>query len=128
MNVTELRLNNYINYNGLNILLSNNMFVDLLQGISIDFYKPIELNEDMLLKCGFESSDFHRTHFFKYEKIDNNLRGDIFCFNIDRNTDFYNTNKTKSFTFKPFGLHIKYLHQLQNLYFEITGKELEINL
>ena len=24
--------------------------------------------------------------------------------------------------------HIKYLHQLQNLYFALTGKELEVNL
>lgn len=132
----EIKLDNWL------YLTPSNMFVKVSQvgrreirpndskGLMVpaEHFEPILLTEDILLKCGFETSDFYKTHYFKYENIDNNLRGDVFCFNIDRNTDLFNTGKTLSFSFRPFSLHLKYLHQLQNLYFEITGRELEINL
>ena len=39
-----------------------------------------------------------------------------------------NPRNTKSYPFYINGYHeIKYVHQLQNLYFALTGEELEIN-
>lgn len=74
----------------------------------IKFIKPVELTEDLLLKCGFVKKD---NYCFYYNGIrlipirDLYLRGNF-----------------------PIRADIKYLHQLQNLYYALTGQELEINL
>lgn len=78
-----------------------------------EFYKPIPLTEEWLVKFGFEKSIYH-------------------C-------DIYELNKNGfeiSFDFKDrvingcylecIELDIKYVHQLQNLYFALIGKELTI--
>lgn len=88
-------------------------------------FKPIELTEEILLKCGFK----HETMF-----IIKNLYlieyGD-FNFALDENNGFYHV-KLSNHSFgheKQVGLGmIKYLHQLQNLYFALTGTELKIEL
>ena len=78
---------------------------------------PIELTEEILLKCGF--AEFYKSDFsVKLECIKN----PIFEF-VRRNHKDWNL-RIKGETHK----HIKYLHQLQNLYFALTGKELEIEL
>lgn len=74
-------------------------------------FKPIKLTEDILLKCGFElynSIDWIRQY---------KLNGVYFTYVIEQ-------NKLSIVDYK----HVKYLHQLQNLYFALTGKELEVNL
>lgn len=77
-----------------------------LMGIKEDWDKPVELTEEILLKCGFKIGN-------KYSNEDARI-GD---FVITFGDNFY-YKKTQ----------IKHLHQLQNLYFAITGFELEINL
>lgn len=77
---------------------------------------PILLNKEWLSKFGFEKSDkrfdyFSRTHYFLYiKKID--LTGDL-VINVD---EYGNIKNSYS--------HIKYIHQLQNLYFALTNTEL----
>ncbi|EHQ41576.1 hypothetical protein [Myroides odoratus] len=87
-------------------------FKDLEIGQLNEFIKPIELTEERLLQCGFK----HTGNGF-YELLGTHIGlcniGDVF-FNVG---------------FKGITIgNIKYLHQLQNLYFALTGKELEINL
>jgi hypothetical protein len=65
---------------------------------------PIELTDDILLKCGF---------------VDNKI-------NLGLN-NFHVTTYGLA-TYGNVGFVCMYLHQLQNLYFVITGKELEVNL
>ena len=77
----------------------------------LEEFEPILLTRDMLEKCGFE--------------------------NIDAN-DQYNSYKKEPLTIRfvagnairaNIGDHefvCQYLHQLQNLYFDLTGEELEI--
>ena len=74
--------------------------------------EPIPLTEEILLKCGFE--------FFDNERIFNN-------FVIE---DFHNGNYyfTAGEGIKLHEKHIEYLHQLQNLYFSLTGEELNVKL
>lgn len=83
----------------------------------IGLFKPIWLTEEWLMKLGFE-------------KLDENTAGCIWV--IVRNdivfddlkiTQWYKPNRPK-FERRHFG--IKYVHQLQNLYFALTGEELEI--
>lgn len=70
----------------------------------------IELTPDILIKCGFVRSD--RTGFTFYALL----------------PLVYNTNHGWWLYNKKMGIPPKYLHQLQNLYFALTGEELEINL
>lgn len=69
----------------------------------------IPLTPELLKRCGFEKGinnpDYHDLRFFVLTKIEEGYRL--------RNCDY------------P-GRDIKYLHQLQNLYFALTGEELTI--
>lgn len=86
----------------------------------IEKIKPIPLTEDILLKCGFVQIAY-------LKNIDENffLTTDAMGFRLQvekNHEDGYYICESLSLN------HIKYLHQLQNLYFALTGTELEINL
>ncbi len=79
--------------------------------------EPIPLTPEILEKCGF--------------KIINHIHGYSF-YTMDRHNkkhlppiDWYE-NRTLYYSY-PVN-HCKFVHQLQNLYFALTGIELEINL
>ncbi len=80
----------------------------------VNEYEPIPLTEDILLKCGFV-------------KPAHSWNGDIFHLS---EWDDYPLNwmvamdKNGAVIVKK----LKYLHQLQNLYFALTQQELEVNL
>lgn len=82
---------------------------------AIDFV-PIKLTEEILLKCGFVESTIRTDFKLKLSICDINL----YC---RFNTEWY-------FELEGiyFGATPKHLHQLQNLYFALTGKELEVKL
>ena len=71
---------------------------------------PIELTEDILLKCGFVNYEIFK-NTWAYNGIELYILNGIISFELMNNS-----------------LEIKYLDQLQNLYFALTGKELEVNL
>lgn len=81
--------------------------------VLIDFY-PIPLTEDWLLKFGFTFTD---------EK-DGLAKNYVIIYLPD--------NENKSFTFiyefdfMPRITEVKFVHQLQNLYFALAGEELKI--
>ena len=122
MKITELRVGNWIN-------LHKNVLYEPYQNSSgFDLYKldesdcsdasPIELNEDILVKCGFvkgvDNVFFLKTNLFYiriFEEIGHVL------FSLDK---YSNSLKVSDST--------KHLHQLQNLYFALTNEELNINL
>lgn len=74
---------------------------------------PIIITSDILYKIGFFFEQFsdHRPHY-QYED-----------FHID-----YDTLQPIDNGFEISKCEIKYLHQLQNLYFALTGEELKIEL
>lgn len=79
--------------------------------------EPIPLTEEILLKCGFVTRYPNvNDKYFEFEEfiINSFSRGKAFKLNI--NCAIYTD------------LEIKHLHQLQNLYFALTNKELEIKL
>lgn len=79
--------------------------------------QPIPLTEEILLKCGFvlgmRLEDFVKG---KYRFVE--IKGGITYGEFSESGVFYFNTKTK----------IQYLHQLQNLYFALTGQELEVNI
>lgn len=70
--------------------------------------EPILITEDILKKCNFVKQECDDTVVFynRSMELDANLCLKVGISNIE----------------------VKYLHQLQNLFFDITGKELEVNL
>lgn len=72
--------------------------------------EPIPLTEEILLKCGFEKQGFYF---------------------LNRNSALMQMEislSRKCFISSLLAIEIKHLHQLQNLYFCLVGKELNIEL
>ena len=86
-------------------------------GYYIDQFEPIELSEDTLLNNGFKKSNEFDLYLDEITRLIFRLHpnGRINC---------------KMLIYKNiFDInHIKYLHQLQNLYWCLVGKELNIEL
>lgn len=78
---------------------------------------PITITEEWLLKAGFEYLDYgyFKRHTESQTNLDWNLETGLYLVND-------NGEELKEFD------HIQYVHQLQNLYFALTGKELEFKL
>jgi len=117
MKASELRIGNYVKYltlNGNSEILANGIYLFELGELELG---PILLTKEWLLKFGFykELRDSGEAGFFM-SKNDCNVIikdfGDGFIFIWEL-----------SFMGKP----IKYVHQLQNLYFALTGEELIYN-
>jgi hypothetical protein len=75
---------------------------------SVESLEPIRLTEEWLLKFGFEEWD--KNAWQKSFALSLNKINDIFC---------YNNNS--------INVIIKYVHQLQNLYWCLCGEELKLD-
>lgn len=104
MNKQELRIGNYVNHNGFAPITIDAVDIIHCQQHP-EAYKPIELTEEWLLKLGFIIDN----GWFKI--------GYLKLFPI---RDLYYR------AIVPITKDIKYVHQLQNLYFALTGEELTI--
>ena len=120
MKGSELRIGNYYmfaDYNGIVARkvreIKSNEFglIGDYDGTNYEICKPIRLTEEWLLKFGFYKND----ELFTIEW--NEFSFSIFDFD---NGKFAINN---SFNY----VDINYVHQLQNLYFALTGEELIIN-
>lgn len=117
MELKELRLGNLVfNKNTITeveTIFPFNINVDFVgdDGISISELKPIPLTEEWLLKFGFKKGDEWTI------TIDDSQE----CFEWFYGDFFYTGGEGVK-----FGREIKTVHQLQNFYFALTGKELEI--
>ncbi|WP_333852461.1 hypothetical protein [Epilithonimonas sp.] len=123
MEATELRLNNLLIYGNEIVPImgmensNNNLIVKIDADTAIDYrnLKPIALTAEWFQKLGFKevyrSSSRIRFDLPNYCRYDFDL----------------NSNKILQ-GFLYFGNYIKcnYLHQLQNIYFTLTGEELKI--
>lgn len=121
MEANELRLGNYV-FDGLGNLteVTAKMIVEQHQSdiASCIYLQPIPLTEQWLIDFGFEkvnsSSELHLKkgffHWYSSTKsivleFDSGINGDCYDFFLDDNCDK--------------------VHQLQNLYFSLTGEELK---
>ena len=118
MKVTELRIGNlvYFEYQVVDINIGDFHIIEK----ESKFFKPIPLTEEWLLKLGFElHSDYIEDRWFVIKtrkrgvtlEISLKLKRSML---MNDNVDFCDI------------WNIKYVHQLQNLYFALTGKELTI--
>lgn len=97
-------------------------------------FKPIQLTEEWLLKFGFVKENNRQStkhsEYFSKEIYDCKYSFSFAYFRDDWGfyhsyTDAPNDNDNNKYDFISCG--IKYVHQLQNLYFALTGEELTIN-
>ena len=118
MEAKELRIGNYVEINA--PIIDKNIRIDIYHISELkhnkNFFKPIPITEEILLKCGF------------YKTTEN--AGNLICFKKGKYTIAKWINNKWQFWINTISLYNlpQYLHQLQNLYFALTGKELEINL
>lgn len=130
---SELRIGNWVESNSTNCLFSKGFIkvdFDVFNKINLakcekELY-PVILNEKIILNSGFEKqgkSFVKSIHGHGLKKL-------VLTFNILKNrwivafADYYTGNeKTELFPFE-----IVYVHQLQNLYFEISREELNLSL
>lgn len=81
-----------------------------------DLLNPIPLNEELLAKCMFSEYEFEDDIFLHDEEdVCVQKSGKVYYPYSFENSD-------------TIGTPIRYLHQLQNLFFALTGKELEVKL
>lgn len=72
-----------------------------------EYWQPIELTEEWLVKFGFEKDGSFTLNKLKLINCNNNYF-----------IPFFNHSKSLN--------DVKYVHQLQNLYFALTGEELTL--
>lgn len=80
--------------------------------------QPIPLTEDWLKWCGFEGSYFPNQHGAINATLQIGYFTLYYYYFTDRNYTVYELADEK--------VELKHVHQLQNLYFALTGEELEI--
>ena len=128
METSELRLGNwielrydsapvrYIEVNGINVgsvynkttlVPSVNPSINTMRDLYSRYLYPIRLTDEIIQKCGFEiRNNGEKTYYNPLMELDH-----------DFNLMNYESN-----------IRIRFVHQLQNLYFALTNQELEVNL
>jgi hypothetical protein len=109
MKANELRIGNFI-YNDRNEIFKVNWITKIIESQST----AIPLTEEWLLNFGFELLFENKDSGFKKYAV--NKKGFDIMFSIECNciTECYLEN---------IGIDIEHVHQLQNLYFALTGEE-----
>lgn len=123
MKVQDLRVGNLLTYNNKYFKVleiyqekiksqSNKGIVEF----NLSELKPIPLTEEILIELGFKKKgDF----FFDWYLAIEHFRYGVYIITYDENPKFVSRVGRHGF---------KHVHQLQNLYYSLTNKELKINL
>jgi hypothetical protein len=114
--LNDFRLGNYIQdkYGNLKSVeaLSASLGIEVKGGIPFEIYEPISLNSEWLLGLGFCACGTSWLHISEhFSGFDVQLMDDQYFLNTDG---------------LPFSNGFTYVHQLQNLYYAMTGRELRV--
>ena len=113
MRPEEFRLGIWVCWEGRDIVVEEGCLEVLFGARNYKDYKPIPLTEEWLLKFGF-NKDLIGWDLIGWDKGDFDLR------------QYGNESGYRDYglQFSGLGIEIIYVHQLQNLYFALTGEEL----
>ena len=109
MNANEIRVGNWFYYHDQDLPFK--WYASDFEHVETTQARPIPLTPEILEKAGF--NDFYTISIFDAYKNDV-----IICYD----------NQEKVFAIGGNWYKAEYLHQLQNLYFALTGEELNIEL
>lgn len=134
MNASELRVGNWVRHRGTNGKVQATYFegVELSDTYGLNEWnpvmaevEPIPLTEEILFKCGFQVMESSSAKEF-YIGINPVTKDWLFSLVWLERPDLI---KAPNAPFYRNGAHtIYHVHQLQNLYFALTGEELKIEL
>jgi hypothetical protein len=128
MRANELRIGNLVNYSDDNLncvikcILEFGLDVETSEEVfytEYDRFSPIPLTEEWLFRFGFEKDDVF-DKIFTYLPL-HDLCMDKLSFRKSDGFICYDGIK-----YRTLLKHIQYVHQLQNLYFALTGEELTL--
>lgn len=134
MKASELRIGNlvYVTDNLTNLIfeeitpinIHNLMHLTGLDKSPVDIeFKPIPLTEEFLLKFGFEPINKHDNTFITYADWTHNY---FLQLDVRKGDNKYLILDNSFGDLRAFSMvDIEYVHQLQNLYFALTGEELK---
>jgi hypothetical protein len=132
MKAQELRIGNWIYNGGIKSQVSYILLDDInctipdIEGVLNGDITPIPLTEEWLLKLGFDkktlSPGFHCSDFRHGNKLFRIYWP--FILTPDRGSSIYLPSDTESDCYQAIINGIKYVHQLQNIYYALTGNEL----
>jgi hypothetical protein len=105
MKASELRIGNLVYKNGIATEITADTMLDILRYTTP--FEPIRLTEDIVIDLGLNAVELENGEWF--------YQNSKFRLNKNYAGFYYSKN-----------LNIKYVHQLQNLYFALTGEELTI--
>lgn len=122
INANELRMGNWVDLAGEKVPQKVNIkilqFITHANAINDNHpFEPILLSPEILEKARFSKKN-----------LDDDVDGDFWCLKEGYRFLFEYHKAENVFYNGKLGIQIKYLHQLQNLYYALTGEELEINL
>ena len=135
MKASELRLGNYYMFADYNSIvfrkvreIKTNQFglIGDYDGVNFEICKPIELTEEWLIKFGFEKNiDYEQIN--EYGKLsESNGRRGVGLYLIDNSEWLITFREDVGCGWNDLN-EINYVHQLQNIYFALTGDELNFN-
>lgn len=120
IDLKELRLGNVVLENGIPTRIGiTELHYLCIQYIEEDNLSPIDLTEEILLKCGLKKQ-------YRNWVIEN--EDSVECFEYSDGELFLTSDVLDDGTTLKYGRGMKHLHQLQNLYFALTGEELNVQL
>jgi len=124
MKANELRVNNWVNVTDKDYQITQILERGIncgIVGAMYDIVKPIPLTEEWLERFGFE--DLSKERYSNYYK--NN--GKVWILNVTIGTENWWCGSPSDINGKSKHLrNVEFVHQLQNLYFALTGQELEL--
>ncbi len=124
MKPNELRIGNWLNHKGIDIEWAIEDFAEVEKAGILEVTKPIPLTPEWLEKFGFEKlSDGAPIYCYKISGwsrlVIGGLTNEFKLFEL-QSVDVKGNEFKEIIAIEP----IKYVHQLQNLYFALTGNEL----
>ena len=125
MDAKELRIGNLIKYTDYpnlkddllgKVICVTGGDISFMSDCNVAYLEPIKLTEDLLIKFGFNKDG---RVIKTYAMIGNEINFKILV-NTENEFYFYPSVAIK------WSVRLKYVHQLQNLYFALTGEELDV--
>lgn len=120
MKAKEVRIGNLLKKDGVVVTIDGRSIFDMwCAKFYAENYDPIPITEEWLLRFGFKNSEsINKSNSFFYKPVGGSelhINPDNGVVWIERYTNIFNNPAL-----------IEYVHQLQNLYFALTGKELQL--